>query len=346
MAFFRRRSAFPGEPSASIEEFWSWWAAGGAAAADAAIRAGEPQRVVADLTRRVAAIHPDLAWELAPGATADHVLVVTSEGNPELRAPARRWLRAAPPACATWEFADARQPAADLAGTRLAVGDAELGFADVVVAPRRVGNRLDVALHHPLFGELPEPARAQICFLALDAALGETDVETWIGEITPATVPPLDAFGLSHLRGLVEQLAAEATDADGNPTWVLLQGEGPAGPLLATAQVPLAVTTAPELDRHVAVRVPFRGRNLDGLPDDASLSALRDLEDHLSARLEAGRLVAHETSAGVRVLHYYVESGTPACEVLRVAAAGWPQGRVEVVEEPDPGWHAVRHLRT
>lgn len=38
-----------------------------------------------EMTARVQAMHPDLAWELAPGAQAEHALVVTSAGVPEQR---------------------------------------------------------------------------------------------------------------------------------------------------------------------------------------------------------------------------------------------------------------------
>ena len=83
-----------------------------------------------------------------------------------------------------------------------------------------------------------------------------------------------------------------------------------------------------------------------GLPGSDSLPRLRDLEDHLVERVEgSGECVAAESCDGVRLLHFYVDSSTPACEQLRVAAAGWDQGPVTVEVSDDPGWRSVAHLR-
>ncbi|MFN8193533.1 MAG: DUF695 domain-containing protein [Nocardioidaceae bacterium] len=351
MALFRKKARFAREASAApgqgIESFWTWWSEDGAARTADAVAARDPRRMVEELSRRVNAVHPGLAWELAAGTDgAEHLLVVSPEGNPELRATARRWLRAAPPPDETWEFADARQPVADLDDIRLGIDGNEVGFGEMVVTARRVGYRFDVTVHHPLFADLPPETQLQITYLALDAAVGETDTETWIGDVAPASVAPLDAFPLALLRGLVDQLVAETTDEYGEPTWVLLRGDGPSGPVLASAQVPLCPTAAPELDLHVAVVVPFAERTEEGFPGDASLQQLRDLEDHLAARVgDSGRLVAHETSAGVRTLHFYVDSTSPSAGVLEGAVRGWTEGRVSVSDEPDPAWDAVRHLR-
>jgi hypothetical protein len=128
---------------------------------------------------------------------------------------------------------------------------------------------------------------------------------------------------------------------------VLLQGQAPDGqPVIAAAQTPLKAVTAPELDTHVRLRVPYSDRNESGLPGPESLALLRALEDHVTARLEgSGRVVGHLTHDGVRVLHVYVDSGTPAVEQVRAAVGVWTQGRVELQSQPDPGWLAVAHLR-
>lgn len=351
MALFRRQDPRSAEATAApassaIAEFWAWWHAGGSAQTAAALVDGDPHRMVRPIGSRVHAIHPELAWELAAGKAARYLLVVSPEGDPELRGTARRWLHAAPPPDQTWEYADARQPAPSLAEIRLGINGHELALADIVVTARRVGYRFDLVMHHPLFSELPHETRMQICFLALDTAIGERDVETWLGDITAAEVRPLDAFALEHVRGLVESLAAEATDELGQPTWVMLQGERPEGPVLALAQVPLSATVAPELDLHLGLTVPFAPGTADGLPTDEALQRLRDFEDHLTERLgESGRLVAHETCAGVRILHFYVDSTRPGIGVLRAAIAGWPDGEVQVEAAPDPAWRAVHHLR-
>ncbi len=345
MPLLRRRSA-PPDPQAAIADFWAWWGREGAAAVDAAIEARDPVRESDRISRAVAAVHPGLDWELGPGTLSRHQMVVSAGGDHELRAVARQWLRAAPAPDEVWEYADLRQPAADLAGHVVSVGGRDLPFSEVVVTARRRGPRFDVTVFHPLFADVDDHARLQLTFLALDAALGEADVETWVGEILPAAHPPMDAFPLEHLRGLVVDLAAELSGDDGEPSWSMLQGEGPRGPVLVMARTVLAPVQAPDLDRHVAVSVPFADRTEAGFPAETSLQALRDLEDHLVDRLgSGGRLLAHATQAGVRTLHFYVDGTGPGEDVLRTAADGWRDGAVSVTAQPDPGWQAVAPFR-
>ena len=334
----------------AIDDFWSWWREAGSAALAAAIADGDPHRMVDEIGRRVSAVHPKLSWETGPGRDRQHTLTVTSEGDPELRAVARRWLRAAPAgadADPVWEFTDVRQPAADLAGMSLGIAGHTVDTDSVLVTAQVRGAEADVTVYHPAFADLPEQARAQVAFIVLDWVLGEVGVETWVGEVTTATLEPLDAFPLAGLTAVVDELGRRYVGEDGRPVWALLQGTGPDGlPVVAAAQIPLKAVTAPELDTYVQVQVPFTERNEGGLPEPGTLDALRALEDHVTARLEgSGRVVAHQTHAGVRVLHVYVDGGTPAVEQVRAAVGGWAQGRVQVESHPDPGWRAVAHLR-
>ena len=201
-------------------------------------------------------------------------------------------------------------------------------------------------MHHPVFPDLRDDARKQVTVLALDSALGEVDTELWIGDIASAEVPPLDGFGLSALRAVVGDLKAKHLDVDGQPTWALLQGETSHGPLFAAAQVPLHPLTAPLLDTYVAVVVPYSGRNDLGLPAEGSLEELRALEDRLSAELGSqGKVVAHQSVAGVRTLHLYVDGRADVVPAVRSLARSWEQGPVSVHDMLDPGWDSVRHLR-
>jgi hypothetical protein len=50
-----------------IEDFWRWWASAGRAAAEAGIGGAGFGGCIGEMTTRVKAMHPDLAWELAPG---------------------------------------------------------------------------------------------------------------------------------------------------------------------------------------------------------------------------------------------------------------------------------------
>ncbi len=299
--FSRRAQAPAPDHDAAIGAFWEWWAAEGRAMADAALASGDVQTLVDPLTIRVHAISEELAWELGSGAAlgSEHELTVTAEGNADVRALARRWLRAAPATDAAWAFADLKQRAPDVSEIQLGIGRETLSFADVLVGARVVGHHVDVTVHHPAFERLDEGTRQQVAYIALDSAVGEETVESWLGEVTPSPVPPIDGFPLVHVAGFLDDHARARRDQAGNPIWALLQGTGPAGPVTAMAQVPLASVTAPLLDTHVGVLVPFGDSTEEGFPGPGSLDALRALEEHVLARLEGqGRLVAHETSGG------------------------------------------------
>lgn len=350
MGLFRRQAAAPPpDHDATIAEFWGWWAEEGRAAADASVSSGDVEALVEPLSQRVHAISEELAWELGSGEAlgSRHELTVTAEGNADVRALARRWLRAAPPPDEDWAYADLKQRSPDVAQVELGIGEETIALREVLIGARVVGHHVDVTVHHPAFARLDEGTRQQVAYLALDSAAGEEAVECWLGEITPSQVPPMDGFPLQHLAGFLDDHARARRDAEGNPTWVLLQGSGPAGPVMALARVPLVSVVAPLLDTHVGVLVPFSDRTGEGYPGPGSLDALRALEDHVEERLAGqGLLLAHETSAGERTLHYYVDGTGPGADVVRAAVAGWDQGRPDVDVEHDPGWSAVAHLRT
>lgn len=347
MGFFRRGKRDEAPRGDAIAEFWDWWQAEGAVATARAIDDREPGRVADAMSAHVDAIHEGLAWELSAGVgSSEHLLVVSPEGNPDLRATARRWLKSAPAADATWAYEDTKQPVEDLDGVVLEIGGREVAFKDVVITARRDGLRIPVSVYHPVFQDVDDRLRETITYLALDNVLGESDVECWVGEVTACEAPPLDAFPLKWLRGLVRDLKAEHTSPDGEPRFVMFEGRGADGPLLAMAQIPLAAATAPELDTHVAVFLPYLSTSDSGLPSPGSLDALRVLEDGLTVDLgETGRIVAHQSSAGTRVLHVYVDGTTDAAELVRVAANGWTEGRAEVTVTHDPSWEMVSHLR-
>ncbi|WP_392423909.1 DUF695 domain-containing protein [Barrientosiimonas humi] len=336
----RRRQA------GAIQDFWQWWQESGSR--DWANLVGEgtiPDAAVEDLSGRVHAIDPGLSWETAAGSESMHVLVVSPEGDPELRAVARRWRDAAPEADLVWSYADSRPPVADPQDHALVIDERRFEGGQVVVGVQRRGSRVDVVLHHPLFPEVPEQVRTQVMFLMLDVTLGEQQTETWIGELTASEVPPLDGFGLTGLRAVVRDLAAEFTTDTGEPAWALMEGNGPMGPVLAAAEVPLAAAMNPALSEHVLVEAAYGHRNEAGLPLDPSLTELRDLEAELRrAAGPDGRVVAHESSAGVRRLHLYVDPATDAVPRIEQAVRGWG-GTARVRTDDDPGWAEVAHLR-
>lgn len=323
--------------------FWAWWRDSGAAALTEAFDTGRTEGVAELVGPHVAAIHPGLAWEFAPGVVSRHSLTVSAEGDPTLRRTARVWLEAAPEADEVWSFHDLRRPGAvdadlDIDGVRVDLGE-------VTVAGERHGSALDVVVHHPRFPRLDEEARLRVTFLALDTALGEELVELWLGTVATSDEPPEGARPLSELPQLLAPVVSDAMP-DGEMGWALLHGTTEAGPAIALARNRLSSVQAPLLSHVATVVVPFTDVTPSGLPAEGTLDALRALEDDLIAAVgRHGMLLATETCGGTRWLHFAVDPDAPAADRLRSGAADWPQGDVTVDVTDDPAWETVAHLR-
>ena len=350
MALFRRGSDRPSarapQGNDEITAFWEWWTSEGRAAAERSVSGELPSEEFATLMgARVHALG-DLAWELSPGETSLHVLMISAEGDPALRPLARRLVLAAPAPDTAWSYVDARPAAAEPEGIMLGADGALVDFDRVRVAARLQGTKFDVTVHHPAYVELSEEARLRMTMLALDAALGEIGTELWLGEIRPSEVAPLDGFGLTALRSVVRDLERQHLDPDGRPRWVMLQGQAPHGPLVAVVRRLLHPVTAPHLDTYVAVTLPYATTLEDGLPDEQAAALLQAFQERLSQSLgTSGEVVAHLSTGGVRTLHLYVDSTAGLQPEIKRIAKSWEHGRSSVHEMHDPGWDGVAHLR-
>lgn len=338
MRLFRKKARPEAE---TIAEFWRWWATACGDVA-AAISAGTVRDFADELGRRVEAIRADLQWELASGVTSAHALVVTSGGQAALRATAARWLAAAPPADDTWSYRCVRaaDPSSfdstiELDGYKLELAHIRYG---ITVDKQR--DQIDVVCYHPAFAGLPDNIQGQVTFLTLDWAVGENDVEIWLGEIGWTATPPANPTTPEGLRHAVTAVASD------EGSWVLIEGQQRDGtPVIATAACPLRSARWPRFDLHVPIRLPYRRHNHGLLPVDESLTALRAFEDALSPAIATnGVLVAHETSGRLRTLHFYVDSQTNALAEIESHLTQWREGRASINPQLDPAFEHVRHL--
>lgn len=107
-----------------------------------------------------------------------------------------------------------RQPVADLDHASVEVDGRTLGLADVLVAARVEGGGLSVIVHHPAMADLLDEPRALAAQEILVAALGEDGLRRTVVQISPATHPPIDPFGLESLRAFVRSLGVAVDPAD------------------------------------------------------------------------------------------------------------------------------------
>ena len=337
MRLFREKARPEAE---TIAAFWQWWATARDDVA-AAIDAGTVPELADEIGRRVHAINADLQWELGPGDTSAHALAVTPGGQAEIRAVAARWLAAAPPADETWSYRSVRAADPSTFESTIELNGHQLELADIRygLTVNEQNRQIDVVCYHPAFAGLPDDIRGQITFLTLDWALGEDDVEIWIGEITWTVVEPAHSRTPAELRKAVNTVAA------GEDSWVLMRGERKGRPILATAASPLRPARWPRFDLHVPIKLPYQRYNEGQLPVDESLAALRGFEDELSAAVSTnGALVAHETGNRLRTLHFYVDSQTNARAELESRLPHWLEGRASAAVRLDPSFEQVQHL--
>lgn len=332
--FGRRRDR---DPKAGIAAFWSWWAQS-KDKLDLALTAGELGGIDRTLSSRVAGIHPDIAWQLGTGQVARHSLVLSPEGSPSLRTITERWLRAGPGSDEAWEYHPARQ--VDLSAFE---SELQLGRRAFDPGKARFGTEVDqdrarvhVLVHHPDFPELDDADRLRASFLLLDWALGEDDVERWLGEIRVTGVE--QPFDVAGVRGVVGELAGQY----GKDDWTLLEGIDERGRTLeARVRVPFPRMDHPLFDLHGAVRLNYEPAE-NGQPADDEAAALETITDGLLGRLgRSAVLGAVVTTAGVQNLHLYADhEGVVPGQVEAWAAQ---QLRPVTVEwTPDPGWEILR----
>lgn len=336
MVLFGRR---PRDARAGIAAFWGWWARSREEVA-AALDADDLRRLHRTLTDRVRAIHPELAWELSAGRTARRALVLSPEGSPALRPLTERWLRAGPGADAEWEYHPARQPDPSAYDGEVEVGGRPFrpGAARFDVETDVERARVHVAVWHPDFPHQDDAVRLHASFLLLDWALGEDDVERWLGDVR--MTPDEPDGDVKTLHAAVAELAGSYSGGD----WVSVEGLDPDDrPVLLRLRVPFPRLDHPLFDLHGVVRLPFAPGER-GLPDEGESAALDGVAHGLLGRLgSSATLVAVVTTPGLRTLHLYADADGVVPDQV-AAWAGQQPRQVDQEWRPDPGWEAVRGL--
>ncbi|MDO5066689.1 MAG: hypothetical protein Q4D96_05380 [Propionibacteriaceae bacterium] len=325
--------------SVRVQQFWSWWGEHHIEVARALATGEQIDRIAEELTARLRQIDQRLAWEVGQGdGGSAMVFVVSAEGEPALRATARRVVLAAPPADAQWSYTDLKQPKAS-AVLRFAGHDLDFNDARVVIDQDHTKVHLEV--WHPIFAKVDEQLRLQLTFLMLDAAVGEERIELWVGGVDAAEEEPEGAVPLSQVQRAIDDLRGSFLSEDGEPCWSVMQGEGPDGLLLARVRIPLSSMVNPVWETHVGItrHYPDGGSGFPGVEDQEVNGRI---EDQIMAALGAdGVLQAVETGGGRVLWHCFIDPLTAVAARLQEIAHG---NGAKITVEPDPEWEAVQRF--
>ena len=330
----------------SGKEFWKWWPSARERIATSIVSGTFDNRLANEVTKNVRRVHPEMAWELQPGQQAAHAFCLSSEGDPERRQFALRWLKNAPKPDATWEYHASKQPAKSL--MTLMVDGAAFDLQEMRASTTwdATQHLVHVRLWHPRFADVAEQVRMQAAFLFLDHLLGEDDVERWIGAIELFEAPT-DGRTPAELKAEVERRAAEpAQDA-----WVNGERTRPDGQVeFIVGNASLKRIDYPFHDTWVWVRMLW---GADRYPTDTEAPMLEAEEDDFLRRMgDRAILAARVTEPGSRTWHFV----TPDFEKMRPAIDGWaaaipdqltaglPQRRLKIDGGSDVHWSFLREL--
>ena len=328
----------------AIAAFWEWWPTIQGDIARGFKSGGLTEEIVEALSERIHAISPKLDWEFGPGQTSEHHLCLSGKGNPTLRVVAERWRRRAPAADATWEFHASRQPHGS-GGLVLEIADHKVALDDTVlhVTEDETREKLDVRVFHPVFSATDDRnLKIQITFISLDTALGEDDVERWVGAVELADGPNEGGVPLAMLRERSKAFAAKAT----GDKWIILRGEKDGAPVFVTINAALKRIDHLLLDTHVEIELALASPTPEGLTTKEEADVLNRMEDELTELLgEEAAHIGRETGFGKRVLHYHVMDSGPAAAILGRWRARHSGYAIEVRVRPDPLWEVLDRWR-
>jgi hypothetical protein len=174
-------------PAKAIAKFWSWFA-------DVAPElAGdfENEKLLEELDTRLSSFR-GVAWELGPGATAEHALTVSPDGDAQLL-PLTQQIIAHAPSIESWEFHFARQPRSSYLEFSLCTRYEKESKSEIEIDARKWRYVLyqfpdgvfDLILEQSNLGGLGEEDRYTAAVVLIDSVLGEATRLARINQIEP-----------------------------------------------------------------------------------------------------------------------------------------------------------------
>ncbi len=318
----------------AIEAFWAWWTEEGRIRLAEAITSGEATDLPERITGMVHDIHPGLAWQLTPGTSAAHALTVSPDGDPELRGITELWLRLGPSPDEEWQYHAARRPVGgpvEAAGLVIEPADVTFSFDydDLY-------EQIDLVLDHEELFEASRDSALEAAFAAIEAVIGEDDVERWIG-IVDISDEPISGRSLTELPSIITRFAnavtgdrweeIETTDVSGWEERLLINRA-----LKAIDHLGHAI--------HLEVRIGLEEYDRLGLPTAVEAETLDGLAASLEGRLGGHALpVAIDTVNRHQSRHYYVDDVERVEEAVDEWIESQSERTIEALFMVDPAWN-------
>lgn len=299
-------------PGACIGDFWEWWAEHGRSSATRALASGDWAKIQSRLQERVAAVSPDLAWQIGPGDVSQNCLVISGGGVAEFRRLAQLCVDAAPPPDPAWEYAASRAATPGWEEAQLQLPDGDIVDISATMTYYEVDledwQRVHVRLWNPAIAAMAAgEERAAVSFMVLDAVLGEDRVARWLGGLDVALEQPEHAVSLAPLVQLIQKLDEQGVE----PHWQAGMYRRPDGQLVqALVRKPLKWVDYPLLDQHVVIEVDKPNRRVSRLVQQL-LDSFMQNDDRQSLILVADE----ESELGQRTLHFYANHDDADCMI-------------------------------
>ena len=323
----------------AIRDFWKWWETARHRVLAAIDNRDFPEALVDDIAQHVAAIDPELDWELCAGTTSLHAFCVSAKGDTQLRVVTELWRSLGPAPDETWQYYAARQPRS---GTTLVYEDVELASDKLLVAFEvdEVHKRVHGTYYHPGFRAI-ENAGPPL-FLLLDGVFGEDGVERWLGGIEVATEEPEGAQPIAAVQAIVDRMTAEVANG---PRYAMLEGTAEGAPIFFVLNLALKRIDHLLHTTHVAVEMAVLERGENGMPSKEDMGAMAALEEELKA--DVGNHAVYfgrGTTPNERTLFWYMPEDSAARSAFDAWVAKNRARNANVTFRHDPKWQFVKQF--
>jgi len=325
-----------------IRHFWDWFRA------RAEKVRGNPEHYAEEIGEMLDRVQEGLGWEMGGPREGPSDFTIRTE-SPELRHVTHEIVRGAPE-MPGWRITSWRLPM-ETRGFKIQVGQGksfalEKFSADLSEDPDHPF--LHLVLATPEFSAKPSDSETYAGYLALDAVLGEKQVEDAVDSIEFRR-GPTGKIPAARLREEVERRLAALR---GRPRpartdqWAMMEGKSDGKVMLAMVATGLGSSLVETHPWRVDLRLTLHEPHENGIATSEELQAIRPVEDRFVEIVEsggAGVVWTHRTHDGGRTTSFYVQEPGGLGEVLRAVARDADYDS-EAVIDYDSRWREYREF--